>query len=176
MLPPQLPQSECVYHGRLIQVHRVQRPDGPPKDLVVHPGAVVVLPLLDARTVVLIRNRRLVAPEPLWELPAGTLEHDEEPIRCAARELAEETGYRPGWLFRLTSFFSSPGFCTEHIHAFVASDLEPVGQNLDAGEHISVHPTPLAEALELIRRGQMCDAKSIATLLFYCNFIQDQHP
>lgn len=137
------------------------------KEIIVHPGAVVILPLLDDRTVVMIRNRRVAVGETLLELPAGTLEPAEEPLRCAAREVIEETGYRAGRIEPLIDFFTSPGICTERMFAFVARDLVHQGQDLDDTEQITPEPVALARTFELIRTGVIRDGKSIATLLYF---------
>ena len=96
------------------------------KHVVVHPGAVALLPVLDDGRVVLIRNTRFAVGRTLWEVAAGTLEIGEEPMACAARELREETGYEAATLEPLVQFYSAPGFCTELLHVFVATGLRRV--------------------------------------------------
>ena len=137
------------------------------KEIVVHPGAVVILPLIDARTVALIQNERIAAGQTLLELPAGTLEPPEPPDSCARRELIEETGYQAGRITRLTDFYTSPGICTERMYAYLATDLTFVGQHLEATEQIVVQPTPMDECLRMIRENRIRDGKTIATLLYY---------
>ncbi len=136
-------------------------------DIIVHPGAAVVLPLLDDGRVVLIRNHRVAVGTDLLELPAGTLDPGEEPRACAARELTEETGYRAAELRPLCAFYSSPGLLTERMHVFVARGLTPGPAQLEPGERIRSDPRPLEEALAAIRSGQICDAKTIVALLYY---------
>ena len=140
------------------------------KEVVVHPGAVVILPLMSDGTVVMIRNRRYAVGQVLIELPAGTLEKGEVPMNCAGRELIEETGFIAGRLQSLTAFFASPGIISERLYAFAAFDLEPAATDPDEGEEIEVVPTPFAECLEMIRDGRIQDAKTIATLLYYDRF------
>lgn len=137
------------------------------RDLVIHPGAVVILPVLDPQTYLLIRNWRFAVEKTLWELPAGTLEPDEPPEKTAYRELIEETGYQAGSITPLTSFYSTPGFCNEKIHAYLATDLKHVGQALEDDEEIFVEKVPINRVMELIRSGDLQDAKSIVTIL-YC--------
>lgn len=139
-------------------------------DFITHPGAAVILPLLGDGRVLLIANQRPAIGQELLELPAGTLDHDEDPRVCAARELTEETGYRAGKLEPLLSFYSSPGFCDERLHAFLASDLQPGRTALEPGEDIRPVPLELEEALRLIGCGAICDAKSIVSLLWYDAF------
>ncbi|MBL8761251.1 MAG: NUDIX hydrolase [Phycisphaerae bacterium] len=138
------------------------------RQYVQHPGAVIILPILEGPepSVVLIRNRRHAIPADLYELPAGTLEKGEEPLSCAARELREETGYSAATISSLGWFYTSPGLSDEKMWAFVARGLTPVGQALEPDEHLTVHPTASARALEMIRSGEMVDAKSMLTLLW----------
>ncbi|NGX62039.1 MAG: ADP-ribose pyrophosphatase [Chlamydiae bacterium] len=160
-----------LYQGNRVDLLSIEttHPDGGSvrREVVSHPGAVVILPMLDEDTVLLIRNERPCVLETLWELPAGTLEAGEEPIACAARELEEETGYRAASLEPLLEFYTSPGFCNELLYIFLAKDLSFVGQNLDETEKIEVVPTSLPSALEMITDGTIRDGKTIASLLFF---------
>lgn len=136
-------------------------------ELVVHPGAVLVLPLLSADEVVLISNHRFSVGRELLELPAGTLEPGEAPAVCAARELEEETGYLADHIEPLTTFYTSPGFTTELMHAFVATGLTHRGQKCEPTEQIRVQPMPLAQALDACVDGRIVDGKTIAALALY---------
>ena len=140
------------------------------KEVVVHPGAVVIIPVLEDGKVLLIRNRRYVLNQVLIELPAGTLEKNEDPINCAGRELLEETGYLARRLKAMASFYPSPGILTEKMYTFLAYDLQKREQELDLGEDIQLLPTPLDEAMEMIRSGQIQDGKTIAALMMYERF------
>jgi ADP-ribose pyrophosphatase len=140
------------------------------REAVVHPGAVVVLPILDDGRVVMIRNHRFVVGEELYELCAGTLEPNEDPTDCAGRELIEETGYEAGSIEPLCGFYTSPGFCNERIYAFVARDLKHVGQQLEATENIIVEPLPPTDVLAMTKDGRIRDGKTIATLLYHTTF------
>ncbi len=103
----------------------------------------------------------------LLELPAGTLERDEDPQHTAGRELEEETGYRAGRIHRLGEFYTSPGFADELMRVFVAEELAPGGQRLEPGEQIEVETVPCREALEMIDDGRIRDGKTIAALLMW---------
>lgn len=137
------------------------------REVMVHPGAVVLLPVLDDGRIVLIRNYRFTLDQTLWELPAGTREPKEELSVCAARELEEETGYQAGSLSPLLDFYPSPGVSTERMHVFLAQKLTKTAQRLDDAEQIEVHPMAPEQVRELVRTGQIVDAKTLASLLFY---------
>lgn len=138
---------------------------------VRHPGAAVVLPLLDTaegRVVVMIRNYRPMLGEQgrvIWELPAGTIEKG-EPVEVAAhRELVEETGYRAQSLVPLARFFTTPGMTDEVMWSFVARGLEHVGARPEADEQLTVEHVPVSGALAMIENGELADGKSILSLL-----------
>lgn len=141
--------------------------------VVRHPGAAVLLPLLDDGRVVLIRNYRPSVDKKLVELPAGTLDPGERPEETARRELAEETGYRARSIELLTSFYASPGILDERMHVFVATGLEPGPTQLDHGEEIELLPVAWDEALTMARDGRIEDAKTLAALLYYNAFRGD---
>ncbi len=140
------------------------------REVVRHPGAVVILPILELpgqpQCVVFIRNFRTAIGHELWELPAGTRETGEEPAFTAERELIEETGYKSATITELGRFYTSPGLSDELMYAYVAKGLVEVGQHLEADENITVHCVPLNEAFAMIERGEVLDAKSVLTLLW----------
>ena len=148
---------------------RFEGPDGSEiiRDVVEHPGAAVILPQLDDGQVVLIRNVRRTVGKVLWELPAGTLDPEESPEVCAARELEEETGYRARTIVPLTEFFASPGVLNERMYGYLATDLEQTSQNLDPGEEIEVFPIPQWQVRDMIKDGHIEDAKTIVLLLYW---------
>jgi ADP-ribose pyrophosphatase len=143
--------------------------DGKPhvKDIVEHPGAVTVLPLVDDQRVCLIRNDRIAAGKTLIELPAGTLEPGEDPAATAKRELAEETGFRAATLEKLCEFFMSPGILNERMHLFVARGLLPGAAALEPGENIEPLIVTWREAMQMVRDGSIEDAKTLVGLLYY---------
>ncbi len=137
------------------------------REVVRHPGAVVVVPILEdagAPALVLIRNWRLSIEAWSWELPAGTLGAAEDPAACAARELTEETGYSAATIEPLCRFHTSPGLSDELMHAFAARGLSFVGQHLEEDERIEVEVVPVSRTLGMIRDAQLTDAKSIVAI------------
>lgn len=136
------------------------------REIVRHPGAVVIVPRLSDGSVCLIRNYRLSVKQTLIELPAGTLEKHETPQSQAERELIEETGYRAGSMQPLLSFYLSPGILDEQMHVFLATDLRPGEAAREVGEEITNLVVPWQEAIAMIFRGEIHDAKTIAALLF----------
>jgi ADP-ribose pyrophosphatase len=129
-----------------------------------HPGAVAIAAVQDG-AIALIRQLRPSIEQRIWEVPAGTLEPGEDPAVCAARELAEETGYRAKKLSHLLSFYVAPGYSTEYLHLFLAQELTPGEQSLDESESIDeVAWIPLDEARKMIRDGRIVDAKSIIAI------------
>jgi len=140
------------------------------REVVAHPGAVLVLGFLSSDKILLIRNRRYAVGQVLVELPAGTLEKDEDPMNCAGRELLEETGYLAGRIKPLLTFYTSPGILGERMYAFAAYDLQKKQLALEEGEDIEVLPTDWAQAIAMTGDGQIQDGKTIATLLWYDRF------
>ncbi|HZZ27920.1 MAG TPA: NUDIX hydrolase [Pirellulales bacterium] len=163
--------QELLLRARRFSVVRIAHrvPDGSlhQYEVVQHPGAVVILPLVTPDRVCLIRNYRVAVGETLWELPAGTLEPGEEPAVTAPRELLEETGYRAGRIEKLTEFFMSPGILHERMHLFLATELYEGQARPESGEEIETHVMSLDEALAMCDRGQVQDAKTLVGLLWY---------
>lgn len=161
--------SERVFTGRVVnlRVDTVRLPNGrtSQREIVEHRGAVAVVPLLDDETVLMIRQFRLAVNEVLLEVPAGTLEPDEPPEICAARELEEETGYRANTLRKLFSQYLAPGYSQEILHVFLAQHLKKTAQRMEEDENVEVVSMPLHRAVEMVLSGEIRDAKTIAALL-----------
>ncbi|HLP84272.1 MAG TPA: NUDIX hydrolase [Phycisphaerales bacterium] len=144
--------------------------DGTPltREVIRHPGSVIILPLLATPSglqVVLIENFRLSTESTLLELPAGTRTRGEDPAVCAARELIEETGYRASTLTHVTTFLTAPGLTDEAMAFFIAQDLSQVGQDLENDEEIAVRLVSPSDALSMIAKGEIRDAKTMLALL-----------
>src|SRR3954471_13815561 len=162
-------ERQVVYEGKKVrlELHHLENEETGKRhkrEVCVHPGAVVVLPFVDPEHILLIRNRRYAVNDTLIELPAGTLDKNEDPMNCAGRELMEETGYLAGRLKPLGDFYSSPGILSEKMYVFAAYDLEKQTAALEEGEEIELLETTLDQAIRMIRDGQIHDGKTIATL------------
>jgi ADP-ribose pyrophosphatase len=173
---PRAEGDELIFHGERVDFvlrPQILRSGGVRKrEVVLHPGAVIILPVLEDGRIVMIRNRRHTVHETLLELPAGTLERDaagmpEDPVACAARELTEETGYRAARIEEFGWFYTSPGILTEKMYVFVATGLTAGDQELEDSEQIEVAVMRPDEVRREIQENRIVDAKSIATLLKY---------
>ena len=178
-MPYNLIDKQVVYSGKKVRLELHHLEDEVMqkrivKEVCVHPGAVVILPFLNDKTILLINNRRYAINQLLIELPAGTLEKGEVPMNAAGRELLEETGYLAGRLKPLLNLFPSPGILSEKMLIFAAYDLQRSQTALEEGEEIQVLPTCFDDAIGMIRTGEIQDAKTVATLLFYKQFHVDR--
>ena len=135
------------------------------RDVIRHPGAVLIIPVLPSGELVMIQNHRVAVEGRVLEFPAGTLEPPEPASDCAGRELIEETGYKAATLSPLGWFYTTPGLTDERMHLFVASGLEHVGQRPEEDERITVEIMPVAKAVEMVDDGRLVDGKSMIGLL-----------
>ena len=166
--------SKILLHSRVFDVRRdkIIEPDGlrSTRDIVVHPGSVVVLPVFDDGRMLLIRQYRHAVGRELWELVAGGMEPGEAPLAGAKRELAEETGYTARRWRKLLDVFPTPGFVSERMVVFLAQDLRAGEARPEDDERITARAFSLREIDAWIRGGKLRDAKSIASILFYLRF------
>lgn len=160
--------SEEIYQGKIVHLRldQVRLADGSEskREIVGHHGAVCIVAVHQGH-ILLVRQFRLPAGKVLLEIPAGTLEEGEEPAACAARELEEETGYWAGSLKPLFSAYLAPGYSTELIHAYVATNLTPGQAHMDDDVRMELTPLPIAEVERCILAGELEDAKTIASIL-----------
>jgi ADP-ribose pyrophosphatase len=170
--------SKTIYRGSYLtfRIDTVERTDGSraEREVVGHPGAVAILAIDEADRVLMVRQYRAPAGRILLEIPAGTLDVNddgsiEDPDLAAPRELEEETGYRAGSLRLVTSFWTAPGFATELMHLYLATDLRPADDarlGPDEDERLELERVPLGDAIAAVERGEIADAKSILGLLW----------
>ena len=167
--------SQSMYQGRAFSVRkdRVRLPDGAEAslDIVEHSGAVTILPVDAQGTIWFVRQYRHAAGIELLELPAGTLEPDEDPEFCAQRELREEIGMGAGKIQKIGTFYLAPGYSTEFMHIFLANELFPATLQGDADEFLSVEQIHRSQIPALIRSGEIADAKTLAAFQLAAPFL-----
>jgi ADP-ribose diphosphatase len=171
--------SRRTYSGRVINVDidTVRFPNGSTGELEIvrHPGASAVIPFLSDPSagdpqILLIKQYRYAADDFIWEIPAGKLDGDEDPLVCARRELLEETGCSAESIEPLYTFYTTPGFTDELIHTFMATGLTRGTVAHEKDEFMSLETVTLSDALELIRTGELKDAKSALAILYVAGF------
>ncbi len=169
-------RSSYPFLGKVVKVRidDVLLPNGRQgkREIVEHSGAVAIVPITGSREVLFIRQYRKAAGKVLLEIPAGLLEKGETIAGCAQRELAEETGYGSRSLFKLASFYPSPGFSSELIHIYLAQDLVERELQKPEDEFIRVEKLPLQQARELIQSGAVEDGKTIVGLLLALEYFE----
>jgi ADP-ribose pyrophosphatase len=167
-MPFELLKSEVLMKGRAFAIRRdlLKTPDGHETkyEIIEHSGSVVIIPIDEHGNMLLVRQYRHATGGDLLELPAGTLDDDEDPKDCAAREIREEIGMAAGTLTKVGDFYLAPGYSTEFMVVYLATDLSQDPLDADEDEFLSVESVPIAEAFKLAERGEVPDAKSLAAL------------
>jgi len=167
-------ESKEVFHGGLLEVRRdrIRLPDGgeATREFIVHPGAVMIVPLLDDDRLLMERQWRYPLARVMLEFPAGRLERGEAPLACAMRELGEETGYRAAQWGRAGVLHNAIAYSTEAIEVWFARGLTPGERHLDAGEFLDLHIATLAELDALCAGGSVTDAKTLVCQLWLQNW------
>lgn len=175
-MPFELLKSEILMKGRAFTIRRdhLKTPDEQETklEIIEHSGSVVIIPLDENGNVLLVRQYRHATGGDLLELPAGTLENNEEPEVCAAREIREETGMAAGEFTKLGEFYLAPGYSTELMVAFLARGLSHNPLDADADEFLSVESVPVAEAIQMAETGEIPDAKSLAAFFLAKPFLE----
>lgn len=160
---------EDIYHGRVFDIHRdrVRLSDGSEagREVVEHSGGVCIAAVDEARNICLVTQFRYPLGEETLEVPAGKLEPGEDPLVAAVRELGEETGYTAENIEKIGTFYSSPGFCSETLHFYLATGLTPGEQHLDEGELLTARKLPLDEAVRMVLCDKIKDGKTKTLVL-----------
>jgi ADP-ribose pyrophosphatase len=162
---------QVVYRGKIVTLHvdtiRQESGSATLREVVLHPGGVTAVPVLDDGRILLIRQFRYPIGKFILELPAGKLDSGQSPMDTVAREIEEETGSCARTLSYETTFYTTPGICNETIHLFVAKDLVQSAQRLEEGEHITLEAYTLEECLKKIATEEINDGKTILGILWY---------
>jgi len=159
-----------IYKGKFISFSKdiIILPNGKKsiREYAEHPGAVAVVPILEKNNIILVKQYRYPVKKITYEIPAGKLDRKEKPIDCVKRELIEETGYETKKIKKVISYWPAPAFSTEIMHVFIATDLKFVGKNLDEDEFLESEIVPIKIAIDWIKKGKICDSKTIIGLFF----------
>ena len=163
--------SKEIFRGRAVnlRIDTIEKKSGQvtTREIVEHKDCIAVVVVDGADNIVMVKQFRTPVNRVLLEIPAGGVKEGEEPEDCARRELQEEIGYLPGKLQRLGGFYAAPGYCSEYLHVFLATDLSESRLIAEDTDEIEVVRIPVPEILKMIDSGQICDAKSIAGILVY---------
>lgn len=162
---------KSIHKGYCFEVVRdhVKWPNGLKlhRDLIIHGGISVMIPVANEKELILIRQFRYGADSYLWELPAGTIGKGESPLQCAKREIQEEIGFKASRWKKIASFYVSPGFNTEKVHCFTASNLKKTRTNLERDEILESQVLPFKEVVRMIKTNKIRDAKSLIPLFYF---------
>ncbi|QYO63603.1 NUDIX hydrolase [Leptolyngbya sp. 7M] len=167
-MKPEILSSKTIYTGKVFDIRVDKIREGEvryERDIIVHRGSAVILPVFADGTIALVRQYRHAAGKYLLELAAGTLEAGEDPLDGTKRELEEEIGVTAGKIEKLSEFYVSPGFLTEKMYLFLATDLTETKQNLEADEILTIERHSFPALLEMIQNGEIEDAKTIVGIL-----------
>jgi len=166
-MKPEIISTKTIYEGKIFDVFLARIRENETeyeREIVSHKGSAVVVPVFADNTIALVKQYRHPAQKYLYEIPAGSLEKDENPETGARRELEEEIGVTAGKIEKLIEFYVSPGFLSEKMFVYLATDLTETAQNLEADEFIEIKRVSFQEAFEMIRKNEIEDAKTIVGL------------
>jgi ADP-ribose diphosphatase len=168
--------SEIKFHGKVfdLKVDNITYDSGNEgiREVAVHPGGAVVVPVKGNEKIIMVKQFRYPLQKFLIELPAGKLEKNEDPMKCAIRELEEETGFSTGKIEKLGSIFTTPGFCTEELHIYFAKDLKPGNHKREEGEFgMQIFEFTLDEIEDKIKTAEIQDSKTICGIYMYRNYL-----
>lgn len=172
-------ERQAIFEGKVLQLYldKVRLPNGmeAEREVVMHRGAVAMVALDEDDGVFLVRQYRHAPAADLVEIPAGKLAEGEDPGQCARRELMEEIGYDADDWIRLASFYTSPGFSDEMLHLYLARKLRPAEAEADEDEFLEIIHVPLVEAISMVSRGEIEDAKTVAGLALAALFLEGKY-
>jgi ADP-ribose pyrophosphatase len=166
---PEVISNDLIYKGKVFEVIKSKISEDEneyEREIIIHNGSAVIVPVSNENEIILVRQYRHAAKKFLLEIPAGSVEIGETPEICAFREIEEEIGMKAGKMEKLTEFYVSPGFLTERMYVYLATDLTETKQNLDEDEIISIVKLSFEDAFEKIRNNEIEDAKTTIGLIF----------
>lgn len=168
-------ESKIIYNGNVVKlrIDYIEDKEMRIREVVQHPGAVAILPLVSDEKIILVKQYRHPIGKWILEVPAGTLKEGESPEECALRELEEETGYKAGKLTKMLTIYPSPGYSTETIHIYIASKLERSTQRLEEDEELETVEIGLDEAIRKLLKSGEVDGKTLIVLLYYRYLYRD---
>ena len=168
--------SQLIYEGRAVKLRvdtvRMANGSESTREIVEHIDCVAIVAVDADDNVLLVKQFRKPVEKELLEIPAGGIDPGEDPVAAVRREMQEETGYLPRKVERLGGFYSTPGYGTEYLHLYLATDLTPSPLNAEDTESIKLIRVPISQISNLIASGSICDAKSIAGLLIYLEYLK----
>ena len=171
--------SRVIFDGRAVRLRidtvRATQGRETTREIVEHADCVAIVAVNNDDNVLLVKQFRKAVEEELLEIPAGGIEPGEDPVAAVQREMREETGYRPGRVELMGGFYSTPGYCTEYLYLYLATDLTHSPLQAEDTDSIELTPVPFGQIAELISSGRICDAKSIAGLAMYHEYRQSQN-
>ena len=174
-----LNSSNTLYTGRVFQLVRenITLPNQVTVnlDVIRHPGAAAIVALSDKKDIVMVRQYRHAIGDFIWEIPAGTLDPNETHLNCARRELAEETGFSAKNWKKIGEIVPVPGYSDERILLYLATELCEVGRHPEQDEYLSVHMISFDHAVNMIYKGDICDAKTISGLFMAMKTFENNH-
>jgi ADP-ribose pyrophosphatase len=167
--------SKQIFKGKIVGLYydNIKLPDGKTatREKVTHPGAVGIVPVTNDNKIILVRQYRYPVEDVTIEIPAGKLDKGESPSKCAQRELEEEVGAVNGKLIHLSTFYTTPGFCNEVLHLYLAIEFRRIGNNLDEDEFLEVIEPEADEAMQWVKNGKIKDSKTIIGILMAKDYI-----
>ena len=161
--------TKKIYRGHILnlRIDTITKEDGSRvnREIVEHTDCVAIIPVDKDNNILMVRQPREAIGKNLLEIPAGGIEPGEDPLQAVHREMREETGYRPEKITRIGGFYASPGYCTEYLHLYLATELHEAPLHAEDTDDIKLVRIPISDIPQLISSGEICDAKSISGLL-----------